>query len=213
MNDFLQLALPAQAMLFAGFIAHYVSDKGRGVVHGGEGVFFRVLGFGFTLELLARALSFQVRTLLQVPDLAIYQIDNTPIDAIKLSLFIPLPILIGAAWRLLGRDAFVWLMKRLKIYREDHEASAWRSLFRAKSENLIWVQLHTLDGSVYEAYFTKINERERDKSFFINSDGVVLPVTSITRKTGKKPFWTAEDQKYALTYFPQSSIMRVEYGY
>ncbi|NRQ15589.1 DUF6338 family protein [Ensifer sesbaniae] len=201
MDTLLKMPIEFQIVLVAGYIAYKIVTVGRNRNHRTEDFLLQVLTFG----LIARAV---VATAFWVPN-TIPKNDSIN-AALVAGLTVMVAIGLGAAWRAFGERCSHSLMKTLRVYRDDHEASVWQSIMHNPAEWTV-LQVHLDDGTVLEANFGQMKPRPKT-AVFMNEDGIGLYVTG--RYDAENNFAafdiTGNDADVTLTYIPRASVKRVD---
>ncbi|WP_127520611.1 hypothetical protein [Mesorhizobium sp. Z1-4] len=198
MQNLLALPYELQIVLVAGYLGYKVSSGGRDKSYRAEDVLLQILTFG----LIARSAS-----LIIAPDL-----ENIAAAA---AISIGISVSTGAFWRGVIAQYAVRTVQFLRIYRDDHEPTAWASLTSARAK-WTFIQVHVRDGRVLESVFATIPSQGRpSREITLNEDGVVLYVTAIYSAAGERTpqVIKGNDNDFIVTFIPRSEIQQIEVGW
>lgn len=211
MDNLISLPFDLQMILVAGFLAFKVTVIGRGSVHTTEDFLLQVISFGT----VARGMTMLIEFIsdLSVPSGASFLIGvpNGRLFAVGL-LTVLLGLVIGMAWR---RWLCAWVsaaMRGLKIYRDDHEHSAWATLTGTNAK-LTVVQLYLADGKILEAEFSGKEDELPMRPVTFNNDGVAIFATTVYPADKSEPIPVERDPEtfgYTVTYVPKDQIRQMD---
>lgn len=217
MQSLLALPYEFQIVVFAGYLAYKIATIGRSVVHRTEDFLLQVLAFGLLGRLLVAAL-IQAVYALGLAERGFRLSENATLLTIGIGTFLA-AVVIAAGWRWKLQAGWIWLMERLDIYRDDHEASVWKSVSFANAQ-WVYVQLYCNDGRIYEADFDQLPDGLPLNNIAINDDGVAMYVTRFFRPGEDKAVdvdirVNPEDGRGVVNidYFPRSTIDRMIVGW
>jgi hypothetical protein len=127
-------------------------------------------------------------------------------------LTVILGLIAGMLWRRWVCNFVSKAMRDLKIYRDDHEHSAWATMTSGDAKWTV-VQIHLTDGRILEAQFEgDEGEKLPMQPISLSADGVALFVTGIY---GPKGSFRPVDRDpasfgYVLTFVPRDQIKQVD---
>ena len=198
MNDLFELPYEVQIVLVAGYLGYKVSTLGRGVVHRLEDILLQVLVYG----LVGRISVMVLQTFA----------GNLGLPAVA-AISIVSAVVMASVWRQFLAPKASSAMSYFRVYRDDHESSAWSSILATRAQ-WTYVQVHIDDGRVLESVFGSL-PRTPSEPIIVNDDGIVIYVTSVYSADGtnRKVDVVGNDQDYIVTYVPRSTIRQIEIGW
>lgn len=120
-------------------------------------------------------------------------------------------LILGAAWRAFGRDAWLWVMSNTNVHREDGNNSTWEALVQTRKK-VGQVSVHMKNGRVLY-----LNDRRKFvgapwDGLYLGGDGsIVLAVEEEETETGEVEVREAVKSEWGtrLTYVPASEVARI----
>lgn len=214
MNELLKLPYEIQILLVAGYLGYKLTTATKKVEHKTEDFVLQVLVFGT----LGRVFSYFVaRIALALGYWAPTAVVDTDYTSIALISILAIVGSIGCAvmWRKYLEKCVKALMSRFKIYHDDHETSAFRSILSADTR-WSFVQVHLTGGKILESWL-KLPEQAGipTRPVILNDDGIALYVTAIHYAEGEsrdcdQVTGTGEN---VITYIPRSEIKQIDIGW
>ncbi|MBX4993158.1 hypothetical protein ABID08_002342 [Rhizobium binae] len=213
MNELLKLPFEIQIVLVAGYLGYKLTTATKKVEHKTEDFLLQVLVFGT----LGRVFSYVVARLVMKLG---YWAPTTVVESDYKSVAIisVLAIIGSVGFALLWRKYLEkWVkaaMSKLKIYHDDHETSAFRSVMSADTR-WSFVQVHLANGKIVESLLALPEQAGiPTKPIILNDDGIAMYVTAVYEGDERREF----DQVNAagdttITYIPRSEIKQIDVGW
>lgn len=214
MNELLKLPFEIQIVLVAGYLGYKLTTAARKVDHKTEDFILQVLVFGT----LGRAFAFVCTKFLEklgyATPTAVIDSDYKSVVVIG-ALAVAGSILFALIWRRYLDRGIKWLMSQLKVYHDDHETSAFRSL---TSADVRWsfIQVHLANHTILESWFGKVEEFDiPTRPVILNEDGIALYVTAVHPPEGDSRDCdpTTPSGESVVTYIPRSEIKQIDIGW
>ncbi|MDX9862135.1 MAG: hypothetical protein RBS99_14580 [Rhodospirillales bacterium] len=201
-NDLVQLPFEIQAVLAAGYLAYRLATAGLDRSHRATDVIFQVFVYGTISYLVHNA---GKEAALPLP--------------VSVTAGIGSALLAAALWRALGKQAVVWVLRKMKVTRENFAPSTLDSIIDAR---LKWTYLSVdlVDDRRLECNITALPKGLPFQAADVDTEGnIALYVTRLVRANGEIEDFDGErpvDQygRAHITYVPKSSIrsVRISFG-
>ncbi|WP_311030130.1 hypothetical protein [Mesorhizobium koreense] len=206
MGELIGMAIDLQLIIAAGYLGYRISMAGTGDVDRTEDVIFKVLVFGLVGRLAAEAVRWLTFSL--CPDLFTI---GLPVAVLKGAVVIAAAVGIALYWRGWGSDLVSRCMKRMQVYEDDHQPSAWRSITNAK-RTWDYAQVHLTDGRILEADFAQVPNDVPVNKITLNEDGVALYVTKVIRADDTELLFEKPNSVGAsiISYIPRTQISQID---
>jgi hypothetical protein len=199
MDSLLSLPVEIQILVVSGYIAYKISIVGKSIIHRTDDFLMQILVFGFLSRIFTQII-------INIPQ-GYYYLDNYIAIAF---ISVLTPIVIGSLWRAKIKSAWIFLMEKFGIFRDDLEFSAWDSMIHS---NASWnyIQIFCNDGNIYESEFELVPIDVPMGRITLSNDAVCIYITGVHRKnhTFQKINPRDGDRGYIVDYIPRSSIERI----
>ena len=214
MNELLKLPFEIQIVLVAGYLGYKLTTATKKLEHKTEDFLLQVLVFGT----LGRVFSYVVaRLVMKLGYWAPTAVVDTDYKSVAIISVLAIIGSVGSAlfWRKYFEKCVKAAMSRMKIYHDDHETSAFRSILSADTR-WSFIQVHLANGKILESWL-KLPEQAGipTKPVILNDDGIALYVTAIHGADGEnrdceQVTTTGEN---IITYIPRSEIKQIDIGW
>ncbi len=214
MNELLKLPFEIQIVLVAGYLGYKLTTATKKVEHKTEDFLLQVLVFGT----LGRVFSYVVaRVVMKLGYWAPTTVVESDYKSVAIISVLAIIGSVGFAlfWRRYLEKWVKATMSRLKIYHDDHETSAFRSILSADTR-WSFVQVHLANGKVLES---SLNLPEQagipTRPVILNDDGIALYVTTIHPSEGdsRDLDQLTPTGENVITYIPRSEIKQIDIGW
>jgi hypothetical protein len=213
MNELLKLPFEIQIVLVAGYLGYKVTTATKKVEHKTEDFLLQVLVFGT----LGRVFSYVVaRLVMKLGYWAPTTVVET--DYKSVAIISVLAIIGSVGFALLWRKYLEkWVragMSKLKVYHDDHETSAYRSILSAETRWSV-VQVHLSSGKIVESLLALPEQAGiPTKPITLNDDGIALYVTTVFEGDERRDYPVANAAgDTTITYIPRSEIKQIDIGW
>ena len=180
MQDLLELPWELQIVLFSGFAGYKVATIGRGNVHRTEELLLQVLAYGTVGRVGAMVIYGMAMQFADAdrPALERWFSSNQSEPLIIFVCSLATAIVAAGLWVALFEKLWSAAMERANVYRDDHEATSWRSIMR-QSARWHYIQIKCSNGCVYESQFDLIPDQVPMQKLTLNDDGIATYVTRV----------------------------------
>ncbi|MBB3427938.1 putative membrane protein YcfT [Rhizobium sp. BK312] len=214
MNELLKLPFEIQIVLVAGYLGYKLTTATKKLEHKTEDFLLQVLVFGT----LGRVFSYVVaRLVMKLGYWAPTAVVDTDYKSVATISVLAIIGSVGSAllWRKYLEKCVKAAMSHMKIYHDDHETSAFRSILSADAR-WSFIQVHLTSGKILESWL-KLPEQAGipTRPVILNDDGIALYVTAIHPSEGEsrdcEQVTPAGDS--IITYIPRSEIKQIDIGW
>jgi hypothetical protein len=213
MNELLKLPFEIQIVLVAGYLGYKLTTATKKVEHKTEDFLLQVLVFGT----LGRVFSYVVaRLVMKLGYWAPTTVVETDYKSVAIISVLAIVGSVGFAllWRKYLEKWVKAAMSKLKVYHDDHETSAYRSILSAETRWSV-VQVHLSSGKIVESLLALPEQAGiPTKPITLNDDGIALYVTTVFEGDERRDYPVANAAgDTTITYIPRSEIKQIDIGW